>query len=547
MSDKIKEYKILFHEKKFQKIINDIESSDYQKTPQLLHILGISKSFLNSDKKNLISARENFRNAYLLDKNSSLGYEALSNFIKLSSRIFDVDDALKYYEENKSKFSNNLVILRAISDVYKYTLQVKKRLLILRRIIEIDPNANDIWCSYIYANNFIHEWTQEKFLNHSSHYYESLKRYKFEDLKIDNNILDRKIKLGFFSSDLFQGHSIMYFLSSLLNNFDKKKFEIIAISNSKNDSKSESVKHKFNHWINVASLSDESAVNLIRTKKIDIVFDLMGFTSESRLNLFKNRLAPIQISWLGYCNTTGVKEIDYLIADNNLILQNEESFYSEKIIRLNIWNAHVGFNFKKEKVEFPALKKGFVTFGSFNNFNKISDTNLSIWCKILKQNKTSRLILKSSKKYNTDFLMEVFEKESLKDRVEILDTSTDLTNHFKKYEYIDIALDTFPYNGVTTTFEALWNGVPVLTLRGNNFNSRCGSSILYNLGVNYLIAKDENEYLFKASDLSNNFNAIKELREKVNNKLLDSSLFNSKSFTNDFQNNIVKVIKENLV
>lgn len=546
MSNKIKEYKKLFHEKKFQEIINDIERSDYHKTPQLLHILGISKSFLNSDKKNLISARENFRNAYLLDKESNLGHEALANFIKLSSKIFDVDDALKYYEENKLKLSNNLGILRAISDIYKYTLQVKNRLKILRRIIEIDPDSNDIWCSYIYANNFIDEWSQEDFLNHSLDYYKTLKSYNFENLKIDNSIFNRKIKLGFFSSDLFQGHSIMYFLSSLLNNLDKEKFETIAISNSKNDYKSESIKNKFDHWINVSSLNDKSSIDLVRKEKIDIVFDLMGFTSESRLILFKNRIAPIQISWLGYCNTTGIKEMDYLIADKNLILDNEESLYSEKIIRLNIWNSHTGFNFKKKKVELPALKKGFVTFGSFNNFNKISDANLSVWCKILKQNKRSRLILKSSKKYNTDFLMEVFEKETLKDRVEILDTSKDLIHHLKQYEYIDIALDTFPYNGVTTTFEALWNGTPVLTLMGNNFNSRCGSSILYNLGFKFLIAKDENEYLHKAVDLSYNFSLLKELREEVNNKLLDTNLFNSESFANEFQNNLINVIKESL-
>ena len=547
MIDKIKIYKNLFQKKKFQEIINDIEKSDYNKNPQLLHILGISKSFKSRDEKTLISARENFRSAYLIDKGSNLGLEALSNFIKLSADLLDVKDALKYYEQINPKSLINLPILKAISDVYKYTLQVKKRLDILKKIIEIDKNSHDIWCSYIYANNFINDWSQEKFLNYSNKYNQLLKRYNFDDLKIDKNILGRKIKLGFFSSDFIQGHSIMYFLSGLLKNLDKDKYETFAISNSKNDSKSELIQNKFDNWINVRSLNDKDAINLLREKKIDIVFDLMGFTSDSRLVLFKNRIAPIQISWLGYCNTTGIKEMDYLIADKKLIFKDEEKFYSEKIIKLNIWNAHDGYNSQRKKIETPAIKKGFITFGSFNNFNKISTQALNIWCKILKKNKNSILILKSSRVYNTEFLFETFKKEDLMDRVKILNSSKNLSDHLKNYEHVDLALDTFPYNGVTTTFEALWKGVPVLTIQGTNFNSRCGSSILYNLGLNYLIANDESDYLLKASELSLNFQMLKNLRDEIFNNLLNTKLFKSKNFANDFESNIIKIIKERLI
>ena len=547
MIDKIKIYKNLFQKKKFQEIINDIEKSDYNKNPQLLHILGISKSFKSRDEKTLISARENFRSAYLIDKESNLGLEALSNFIKLSADLLDVKDALKYYEQINPKSLINLPILKAISDVYKYTLQVKKRLDILKKIIEIDKNSHDIWCSYIYANNFINDWSQEKFLNYSNKYNQLLKRYNFDDLKIDKNILGRKIKLGFFSSDFIQGHSIMYFLSGLLKNLDKDKYETFAISNSKNDSKSELIQNKFDNWINVRSLNDKDAINLLREKKIDIVFDLMGFTSDSRLVLFKNRIAPIQISWLGYCNTTGIKEMDYLIADKKLIFKDEEKFYSEKIIKLNIWNAHDGYNSQRKKIESPAIKKGFITFGSFNNFNKISTQALNIWCKILKKNKNSILILKSSRVYNTEFLFETFKKEDLMDRVKILNSSKNFSDHLKNYEHVDLALDTFPYNGVTTTFEALWKGVPVLTIQGTNFNSRCGSSILYNLGLNYLIANDESDYLLKASELSLNFQMLKNLRDEIFNNLLNTKLFKSKNFANDFESNIIKIIKERLI
>ena len=133
------------------------------------------------------------------------------------------------------------------------------------------------------------------------------------------------------------------------------------------------------------------------------------------------------------------------------------------------------------------------------------------------------------------------------DRVKILNSSKNFSDHLKNYEHVDLALDTFPYNGVTTTFEALWKGVPVLTIQGTNFNSRCGSSILYNLGLNYLIANDESDYLLKASELSLNFQMLKNLRDEIFNNLLNTKLFKSKNFANDFESNIIKIIKERLI
>ena len=125
-------------------------------------------------------------------------------------------------------------------------------------------------------------------------------------------------------------------------------------------------------WFNIKKLKDKDAISFIREKKIDIIFDLMGFTSDNRITILKNKIAPIQVSWLGYCNTLGLKEIDYIFADNNLIFQNEEKYYSEKVKRFdNIWNAHEGFNFKRNKTEPPLIKNEYITFGSFNNFNKI--------------------------------------------------------------------------------------------------------------------------------------------------------------------------------
>ena len=204
----------------------------------------------------------------------------------------------------------------------------------------------------------------------------------------------------------------------------------------------------------------------------------MGLSSSDRITLFKNRLAPIQVLWLGYNNTSGLNQMDYLIADPNLIKKNEVKLYSEKILFLpNIWNCHSGLGILRKENPAPLMKNKYITFGSFNNTNKISDEVVSVWSKILKSINNSRLIIKSSHSYSDKTLKEKFEKNKVLNLITFLGKKNSFEEHINEYKKIDIALDTFPYNGVTTSFEAIWMGVPVLTLKGFNPNSRAGESI----------------------------------------------------------------------
>ena len=195
---------------------------------------------------------------------------------------------------------------------------------------------------------------------------------------------------------------------------------------------------------------------------------LIGFTNTNRLKIFNSRVSPIQISWLAYCNTTGLDTIDYLIADNNLILD-ENNQYSEKIAKSEIWNSHSGFNFERSFNELPSLNRKNFTFGSFNNFRKISDETINTWSEILNKIENSNLILKSSEFCNNEILLEKFKKNGVEDKIQIFNKIDfkEKKNHLNLYKKIDLSLDTFPYNGVTTTFESLWMNVPVLVLKGS--------------------------------------------------------------------------------
>ena len=548
MSENINLYKSLYQEKKFEEIIYKIEDLEKIKTPQILHILGICKlSKKNVNNEDKLSAREDFRQAFEKDKYSNIGIEALTNFINISIDFLKVDDALKYYSEIKDIFPENLKLLKAVSRLYQFSTRIDERIEILNKIIKLNPSSTEDWCSYIYINNFRKKWNQKDFYQNCKQFSENIKIINQSKLILDKNINKRKIRIAFFSSDLNNDHSVTYFLKAIFKNINLNKYEIYIISNALKDEYIGDYKKYINNWYNVRNLKDIDALNFIREKKMDIVFDLMGFTSTNRINLLKNKIAPIQVSWLGYCNTLGLEEVNYIFSDKNLIFEGEEQFYTEKIVKFeNIWNVHIGFPFERIKISSPALKNGYLTFGSFNNYNKISDETINTWAVILKKISNSKLLLKSSTNLNIDFLIKKFEQIGIKEQITFIPRTQNFNDHLNYYNEIDLALDTFPYNGVTTTFEAIWKGVPVLTIEGFNFNSRCGSSIMKNLGIDYLIAKNEDDYISKALYLSNNLDYLNKIRNEVFSDALNSPLFDTKKFGNDFENKINFLIKREL-
>ena len=216
--------------------------------------------------------------------------------------------------------------------------------------------------------------------------------------------------------------------------------------------------------------------------------------------------------------------------------------YSEKILFLpNIWNCHSGLGISRIETPAPLIKNEHITFGSFNNAFKISDEVVSVWSKILKSINNSKLIIKSSLNYSDKILKEKFEKNQVLNQITFLDKKNSFEEHINEYKKIDLALDTFPYNGVTTSFEAIWMGVPVLTLKGFNINSRAGESINNNLNMNYLIANNKEEYVLKAVELSKNFEKVIEIRKYLFAKALASNLFNDKKFSKEFYENLEKI------
>ena len=550
MDEKILKLSNLFKEKKYDDLIIFIQNSFPKKSAQILNLLVVARLFNNRDKNSLILALSDFKQAYIKEKKTNFGLEALINFINTAADLYALQSPLqdtKYdssiflnqtndlFEEAKINFGYNEKLVSSIIRVYKHQANLNKTLFYLEKQFEKSELNQSGFASWIFFNNYKKNWTQSDFLKYSKLFSDKIENFNSNNLVELNRKKNSKIRIGFLSSEILGKHSITYFLETIFKDYNKDKFEIyLYLDNAIEDENTNEFKILVKKFINVSSLEDIEAFNLIRSDNIDIMFDITGVTLSNRVSLFKNRMAPKQISWLGYCNTSGLENMDYLIADKNLIYDEEKNYYSEKIIYMpNIWNCHSGLNSIRSFSDPPCLKEKNITFGSFNNFNKINDQVISVWSQILLKVKNSKLILKSSLKMDKSFLKKEFEKYGVIDSIKFLEKRK-LESHYNLYKNIDIALDTFPYNGVTTTFEALAMGVPVITMKGYNFNSRCGESIIKNLGVEELIANNEDDYILKAQKIANDKDKLLELRKNIFKISHETPLFDTKQFSQDF-------------
>ena len=357
-----------------------------------------------------------------------------------------------------------------------------------------------------------------------------------------------RLRIGYISPD-FRRHSVSWFLLPLLSKHDREKFEIFCYSDVRRpDDITRQIEDLSDHWRPVVNLDDGETATKIHGDCIDILVDLAGHTGNNRLGVFAFKPAPVQVTWLGFPGTTGLKAMDYRITDAIADPPGEaDSFHSEELVRLP--NGFLCYSPPKEAPEIsepPMQTRGAMTFGSFNNPQKINQRVVFLWSRILHEIPYATLLLKNrifadmaiKSRYLDMFLKNGIPSE----RVKIMDHIPSVSEHLAIYNRVDIALDTFPYNGTTTTCEALWMGVPVITLAGNRHAARVGASLMTTVRLNELIAGTENEYLKKAAWLASDIEQLKELRGNIRRQMQDSCLCNAVSFARNMENAFLKMI-----
>ena len=352
---------------------------------------------------------------------------------------------------------------------------------------------------------------------------------------------ERQLRVGYVSADLRQ-HSVAYFLLPLLENHDRDQVHVTAYSNSAvGDDVTARIQQSVDAWYPIASLSDEQTASRIRTDGIDILVDLAGHTAGNRLQVFARRPAPVQITWLGYPGSTGMAGMDYRCSDPLADPPGDTSrFSSEEVLRLPRTNwCFDPLSGTPEVAPLPALTAPGVTFGSFNNYGKISEPTWDMWAEILRRTPGSRLVLKNVAMQSPATVKHAKGQLSSRgiaaSRLDLLGQDDSLLDHLNRYNSVDLALDTFPYHGTTTTCEALWMGVPSIVLAGPHHASRAGVSLLAAVGLGDLVAQTPAEYVDTAVRLAADPTGLAAIRAGLRQRMLESPLMDGPSFARDME------------
>ena len=349
----------------------------------------------------------------------------------------------------------------------------------------------------------------------------------------------RRLRIGYVSPDL-RAHPVAYFVEPILAHHDREAVEVFAYAEvAAPDGWTARLRGLTDHWRATAGLSDAEMARLVREDQIDILVDLAGHTARNRLLVFARKPAPVQVSYLGYPCTTGVAAVDYRLGDAVTDPPDEPPGTVEELVRLaSVFCCYAPPAGAPAVGPLPALRNGFVTFGSLHKLEKLNRVVLDLWCRILRALPSSRLLLARHVLQGgmAAELVGEFRKRGIDtSRIELRRPGSGDLEHLPIYQEIDMALDPFPWNGHTAACEALWMGVPVIALRGPRHSARMVASILSCLGLDELAAPDPQTYTRRAVELAGDFPRLAELRSGLRSRMNTSALCDGAAFTHELE------------
>lgn len=470
---------------------------------------------------------------------------ALNNLTDILTALGQVDEAEECYrrilqltpnsEEAHFKYGNFLVLLGRIDEAIAN----------LRRAIEINPELMSAHSNLLFAMNYSADYSPEVLFRE---HLEWDGRYAAPLLRAagphrNSRTAGRKLRIGYVSAH-FRDHAVSYFFESTLKYHNYDRFEVFCYSDVlKPDAFTERMRGYPCVWRDIVNQGDADVARLVESDAIDILVDLSGHT-DVRLLVFARKPAPLQVTWNGYPNTTGMAAMDYRITDAYADPPGmTEHLHTEKLIRLpQIYMAYEQPHASPPVVPPPSLGKAYVTFGSFNTLPKIGPQVIAVWARILKALPTARLVMLTVPEGSTRLrLAQAFAAHGIgPERLELI-ARLPSWQFMEAHQQVDIALDPFPYNGTTTTCQTLWMGVPVIALAGGTHVSRVGVSMLSNLGLQRLIARDHQQYVSLAVALAQNREELAALRAGLRERMQASPLTDGAQLTGFLEAAYVKM------
>lgn len=493
-----------------------------------IKILGKIINDIHKIENNLKMLYDNFKRKISLSRNKKIA-DADENQKQLETKIFLAN---KILYKSLCLISNGLYLS---GDPISAAEALKEA----STLTENNERAAELYSKHLFLKNYrdlapsAAKESAKKFNN----FFINVHQYSHDKKKYS---AEKKLRIGYISPD-FRNHAVANFVLPFLKNYDSKNFSIFCYHTGKVDSVTEKLKRNKISWRNLSGRNARTTARIISEDDIDILVDLSGHSQNSCLPIMALKPAPVQITAIGYTATTGLEAIDFFLSDK-ICLPNEEEEknFTEKIFRFENCNLCYAPGVVREiptaGIIAPVNKNDFVTFGSFNNFSKVSDDVLYLWRAILENVSDSILIIKSkicSVEQGREIVRDRLKKMGLPlDRVELRPYSPD---YLEQYRDIDIALDTFPYTGGATTCEALYMGVPVISLRGKTHGARFGASILSAADLYELIAKNSMDYIKKAVHLGQHREIISGYHSELREHLLKSPLMNGKKYMQELE------------
>ena len=495
------------------------------------------------------AARPYFERAAQLEPNSHVPWFMLGN---VASELGDLDAAVAHYAHARDLHPSDHVIRYNLGLNQLWRGYIDAAIAELRAACALNPSYFQAHSSHIMALHnsdrinpdeiavAIREWGSRFSLEHPASAQSSMRPVTEHP---------ERLRVGFISGD-FRTHSVAHFFEPILSARDRGAFTYVLYSNFQvQDAVTQRLRAYADDWRDVWQLTDDALIELIRTDRIDILVDLSGHTASNRLAVFARRAAPVQVSYLGYPASTGLATMDYRITDAVTDPPvPADDWHCERLLRMpdSQW-CFRPFGTPTAPGPLPALEAGFVTFGSFNDLTKASDTLLGCWIQILVKLPTAHLRLTRvrSAQRAAEIIALFGQSGVAAERIACVPYAND-PPYGQQFEGVDIALDNYPYNGVTTTCESLYVGVPVVSLHGRNCASRSGLSLLGTLGLGELAASTPEQYVEIAVALGSDLSRLEQFRASLRSRFEQSSLRDEKRFAANFEELLRTAWQENL-
>ena len=411
----------------------------------------------------------------------------------------------------------------------------------LWKTLELQPDLEVAWNLLLLSMNYADRWSADEIYAAHARWGERLVCSPRQPIEPSHKYPGHRLRIGYLSPD-YRQHPVAFFIEAPLKHHDRARYEIFCYhTDGRVDPMTRRLKALADHWRWMVAPSEQALEQVIREDRIDILVELSGHTEGHQLGVLARRVAPVQVTYLGYPNTTGLAAVDYRITDARADPAGQaERVHVEKLVRLpQTFLCYAPPENVGDVSPSPGRRNGFVTFGSFNNFAKVSPTAIGLWARILAAVPKSRLMIKTQGLQDPGLralFVSLVERAGVdRERVTIINPTQSHREHMDAYAQMDISLDTFPYHGTTTTLDALWMGVPVVTLAGNRHASRVGLSILATLGLTELVAHSPDEYVAIAVGLAANPAKLEELRQGLRTRVAESTLTDGKAFTADLE------------